>query len=662
MTLPNRPHWPGLSNLCVAVMVFAVAITGASPGLASDAKKKPAQPAVKRLLTQPAKITPIKATPDKKSPVKNDPISTDLVKKDLVKKPAAKVKPIKLRGPVRLGTAPRKRQSGQPARVGGNVKVRNLASIDAASVGSMSPVDDGFPVNMWRGISRQKLIGLIPYLPAGGASPTVRSLFRRLLLTTAVAPKGNPSDGIALLAARVRKLAEAGHLADVEALVRQIPPALAGEDLLDARLDALLLSGDTATACKLAASQVQQTPSLRWNKKMAFCHAIRGEIDRAELLESRLREQDPKDKGYFDLLAILIDPKARPLASLKRSEPLHLAMLRATQRPVPADALVHAGPAALGMFSAMEAISSHDRRRAALDAHHWGLIDGDALRFAFTVSGEKSSKLTAATPAKQKGAKTKSIVGKKRLAKTGAIAVLNQLQADALNAADDNERMAIFQKAYTWGRQAGRTRATLALFQDLLAQITPNSDHKAFAETAIRAYLLLGEQIMAAKWYQKIAQDPATEMEALRRKMAPYFILGGAKTKKYTKRGAINRWWLNEIARGGKDRFERGALIASLFDALGEPTSGALWQALYNGPTRENSLELSAALRRDLRRAAAQRRLGETVLIALIALQDDGMARLGAASLSDLVSSLRRVGLKKEAYALTSEILLVRGF
>ena len=134
------------------------------------------------------------------------------------------------------------------------------------------------------------------------------------------------------------------------------------------------------------------------------------------------------------------------------------------------------------------------------------------------------------------------------------------------------------------------------------------------------------------------------------------------QAKKYATRGTINRWWLNEIAQGRKNRFERGAMIASLFDALGEPTSGALWRALYDGPTRENSLELSAALRRDLHRAAAKKRLGETVLIALIALQDDGMTRLGAASLSDLVGALHKVGLKKEAYALTSEILLARGF
>ena len=314
-------------------------------------------------------------------------------------------------------------------------------------------------------------------------------------------------------------------------------------------------------------------------------------------------------------------------------------MLRATQRPIPSNALSQANPAALGMFSAMDAVAGRDRQQAALDAHHWGLIDDDALRFAFTVTDDRGT--PSATKKKRRG--------KQRKKKSpNGIESLNRLLAEALNASDNNERMAVFQKAFVWGKQAGRIRSTLALFTDLLSQITPSSERADFAELAIRASLLLGDQAPARSFGMR-------KLQPTRPRRWKYYAANwrlilfsvGPKRKNLAHRGIINRWWLNELAQGTKNRFERGALIASLFDALGEQTSNSLWRALYEGPTRENTMELSAALRRDLRRAAQNKRLGEAVLIILIALQDDGMARLGAGSLSDLVSALTAVGLKK---------------
>ena len=283
MTRRNSPFGAGNIACLVILAVLALAYWPLGPADAADKTSSEKQTPDKRQLTAPAKTQPVKTLPTTQSTTP----------------PAANVRRKKPRGPVRLGTPPRTQRKSGIAAVGGNVQISTLAGVDAASIGSISPNDAGFPADMWRGVSRQKLINLIPHLPAGGASPIVRQLFRRLLLTRAVAPKGTARDGITLLAAKVRKLAEAGHLADVEAIVRQLPPALAGEDLLDARLDALLLSGDTATACKLAASQVQETPNARWNKKIAFCHALRGEIDRAELLEGRLRETGPQRQKFF---------------------------------------------------------------------------------------------------------------------------------------------------------------------------------------------------------------------------------------------------------------------------------------------------------------------------------------------------------------------------
>jgi hypothetical protein len=69
----------------------------------------------------------------------------------------------------------------------------------------------------------------------------------------------------------------------------------------------------------------------------------------------------------------------------------------------------------------------------------------------------------------------------------------------------------------------------------------------------------------------------------------------------------------------------------------------------------------SPALWHGLRDAAANGRLGETVLLSLIALSEGGVAETNLLSLSAVIESLREVGLREESRKLALEAAVTHG-
>ena len=67
------------------------------------------------------------------------------------------------------------------------------------------------------------------------------------------------------------------------------------------------------------------------------------------------------------------------------------------------------------------------------------------------------------------------------------------------------------------------------------------------------------------------------------------------------------------------------------------------------------------ALGHALRVAAADLRIGETVMLALIVLGDAGVAGAGALAIETVVAALHTVGLRVEARALALEAALAAG-
>jgi hypothetical protein len=87
-----------------------------------------------------------------------------------------------------------------------------------------------------------------------------------------------------------------------------------------------------------------------------------------------------------------------------------------------------------------------------------------------------------------------------------------------------------------------------------------------------------------------------------------------------------------------------------------------MWDPLLQGPLTVTGYLPSPALSRALAAAAADKRVGETVLLALLALGDVGPAGVDPSTLHAVIRALREIGLSTDARLIAIEAALGRNF
>ncbi len=192
------------------------------------------------------------------------------------------------------------------------------------------------------------------------------------------------------------------------------------------------------------------------------------------------------------------------------------------------------------------------------------------------------------------------------------------------------------------------------LAEPLLIVVPPRGDTAFLAGDAARALLVTGHGDEAKAWLA--AADPETVQL-----LAPVLRLAFAdKAPGWNAKRAAET--MDALAKSEDEAGPRRAALAlSLLGALGEPIGPADWTPLA-AKLPLVSLDLPGApVWFDLPRAAAEKRLGETVLLTLITAGEGDRLSAQPARLVPAVAALRAVGLEKEARALALEAALAGG-
>src|SRR5690606_1514597 len=113
--------------------------------------------------------------------------------------------------------------------------------------GTLDPGSTGFPVDMWRGTERAFVERLLPQLTVNTESPSMRDLARRLLLSSAEAPAGEPT--VNLTAVRAERLIALGDRASAATLLETLPRSQADAATARLGLEAAWLAGEGESAC-----------------------------------------------------------------------------------------------------------------------------------------------------------------------------------------------------------------------------------------------------------------------------------------------------------------------------------------------------------------------------------------------------------------------------
>jgi len=597
--------------------------------------------------------------------------------------------PIHLQPPQKL--APPPGAAGQPSAPGAagataqpaaataaGVQVDSLKKVDPDTAGTLTLEHGGFGPDMWRGTDRALVERLLPKLPVNTPSATMRELMRRMLLSIARVPEGK-SAGASLVAIRVRLLADMGDLVAVNALLNATPGRATDQELVRIETEARFLANDNARACALAGGQIRDQNVAYWQKAFIFCQALAGATDKAMLGLSVMRESGVKDDVFFTLMESLAAKTPATIAHLLDPSPLHLAMARVAKAKLPADVISSNRPGVLRTIAISPNAPLEMRLEAGERAEAAGALPVDSLRQLYTsVSFSEQDLANPLSRAETEGGPMTRAL----LYHTSLVQTVPTAQAE------------VVARALTLGREEGRYASVVRVFMPVLKRIPPSAELLWFAPEAIRALLLNNETIAAQAWFQLMRAS------ALFNKDSGQAIVGLMPIVRLMGSPEAADWNTNQLPawadsiKARKNAAALPPLLYTLFDVLGEPVPAEAWEKLVTVAGREKVMMPNTALWFRLKEATeaargrageaqkktaqigpaasdaatpaepaprVRERVGETVMLALLALGDDGPAGASPLLLREVLLSLHATGFDKEARDLAVEAALAAG-
>ncbi len=549
-----------------------------------------------------------------------------------------------------------------PSTESQGVSEMGLAALDPSSVGVLDVETGGFPANMWEGSNRQSLMALLPKLPVNTRSPVMRELARRLLLSEADIPMPEPQLGLLgadtgdrydILKARVERLVAAGDLSGLGSLFDRMPAQSYDEALTRSRIDVMLLNGDVAGACAEANAANQRSEDTYWFQIVAFCRLIEGDVSGANFANEMLRELGVDDPAFFELMNYLTLPEDSRVglanASIGAPTPLKLAMLRVSGVDVPVDTLVQADPLILRAIASTPNMPVSLRLEAADMAVRQGAIDISMLVALYGGMPFEAAELENAAVLAQAGggARTDALLYQAARRSPVPETRATNLQAAWRVARDQNE-------------YAISTRANIEAAQAL--PILPTM--LGYSADIAKALVVAGDSPTAMRWYNMVRNAASTaDVNATTTllELWPYMQIADEAGNIPFSNEILDLWWQSQLATSRAERASKGALLFAVFEALGDQVPPRYWASLYEGAERqEDSMPALSAWRGTILAARAGR-LGETVLLTLILLGEEGPGAANPAVLANVIEALKLVGLEAEARALTLEALAEAG-
>lgn len=522
-----------------------------------------------------------------------------------------------------------------------------LPEIDIESLGMLSEANGGFGVNLWLETRRDIVETLLPRLPASLAAPSLQSLERRLLLSIANPPQGQ-NRAKNLMTLRAERLLAMGDTADAQELVRAVPQRAVDAAMAEIRATALLLGDDVAAACMEARQRLTTTPGLFWDKLAVFCDLAARDPAKAQLGAAMVRDQGDKDAAFFTLVDALSGNARARVESLPEATALTLAMMRAANQQLPADTGPRDKPAILAAIARATNAPPALRLQAAHRAALLGALPPEELAKMFERAEFAPAQLASAfsEAAKLGGAQARALLYR---------AAKNQTQPQG--------RAEALRALFALGRQDGDFALLALAAAPLLKEMPAQREQAWFAADAGRALYAAGQSALAKGWLDVAEAAAANDRDAAAAAITLWALARIADGDSGAPWNADKLAAWRGAAEAGKPEAAQARIAAALtlFDALGDPVIGADWQPLYKGPVTVTGAMPSPMAWFGLRLAAAEKRVGLTVLHALAGLGETELAKQNPVNIGVMIWALKTAGLERDARAVALDAAIAAG-
>ena len=602
-----------------------------------------------------------------------------------------------------------------------------------AAKGLLSQEDGGFPVSMWRGSDLKRIEQLLSVLIVPSKSPVMDSLTQRLLLSAASVPgQGVPSLGLnenipeiqnqvrepagtdfssepsyddddygeapqdtteafdqqirpqtspqkpqgseedmsRFLSLRIQKISESGNLQNLVSFLKILP-----QDSFSASQetsDLMLMAGDVSLACQLARQAMEEDQvDHYWLKLLAYCHAMEGNSEGAELTIELLMEQGNTDFIFFDLINKLSQELAQnelaqnelgageetnlSLSSgLGQLDPMIYSLLTILEQPIDAQLFVDAPALVLFALAGNTNVTKEDRLRAAAQSYQLATFPVNRLIPLYnSLSFSEDEYENAIAIAKSDGTVMSDVL-------------LYQSAAKKIN---DVQKAEVLKEI--WERAAlNRDLPRAALLNArTVRSLEPSAELLFYAHPITRALMLAGNGRKAWEWFNFVRNAAFQgHVDATRALVDiwPMMALSGQNNEVPWSSEILDLWWNGQMILSPERRMEKASLFYSVAEALGFIVPEPMWQELTGPISPETSQQknhpIPVAIWRSLVTAVAEKKFGETVLLCRLASANAGISTLDPTGVSAVIRALRSVGLEDEAHSLALEILANNGF
>lgn len=515
------------------------------------------------------------------------------------------------------------------------VVVNELKAPNGESVGAFDANHGGFPATLWAGTSAPVVRKLIPLLPAAPSSLAVRGLERKLLLTAAPPPEGAvEGDRPSLVELRAERLAALGDADGVLALAAVAPQSVDGPLVARAKLDALLLAGNTKAACEEAPKD-NSLPKLS-----ILCNFLAGRTLEGNLGLDLMRDRKDPDHAFVAAAEVLSGLPPIPADKIKLDEatPLHVAAFGAAKLPLPADAVAKAGPAVAKAVALSFATPFDVRLAAGERAEAAGIMAPEQLRKLYLEATFAPDELAAP-------------LAKAETAGPRAQALLFRAATDQ---PDPVIRAHFIAKALDLASAKGQAVSAARVFATLLADLRPDPALITNAPAFARANLALGRGD-ANKWLELAKTDPAAA-KAVERLWPLNAVLAVSPGQPLPAQG-LAAWRASLDGLPPEAIARRTAVVLGSLSALGAKLPDSVWLDALALPPGGPKPALYALLQG----SALEARLGTTLLAALAGLGEQPLDKVDTITLSEAISALSVVGQGDAARRLATEAMLANG-
>lgn len=553
--------------------------------------------------------------------------------------PAPEQERPRLPAPGEQSIAPRPERA--PPEPAGEFVVEGLAAPEVDAIGLSGPTEGGFDRPLWRDTDPDLVMQLLTDLPVVTRVPPLRDLTRRLLVTGSPAGAGEPGR---MLATRIERLVAMGDLDAAKALVDHLPPPAVDSQLARRAAEVALLLGDDQTACRLADSLGPTSGAEFWAKTAVFCRLAEDDGSGARLGLDLMREAgQTADDAFFELATAFADGSGPPpLGTLAEPSAIHVALLALAEWPLPERALAQAAPPVLAVVA----------REPALAGGRWL----PAIERAFLLGASSADRVAASYAQEANSAGVEALPS----AQSDWHAGMRALAYAAVREQSDPVVRGEFLDA-TWRAADGAERFLVAeVFAEPFIELPVERQLAGVASSTARALLAVERPVPAVSWLSLLTAEMGRDTQSRHAVagLVPLFALagvGGSDTVPRVDGAAIEAWRLATTADAAAT--ER---LFALLEGVGAPVEAGLWQDLLPGHDRRRASAPASVLWRGLERAAAERRLGATVLYALHMLNGQPEAAHPEALVACL-RALSRVGLDRDARAIAVATALIEG-